>query len=205
MPTPLADGAIVQISVIYSQNSQTLINTLHYKYSNAGGAPDYRDAMNELLNELQTAGDLEDDIAAAMHNTCTLIRWEAQPVYPSRFSKVTRTMNRAGARGGTALPQNVSAVITKQTDLATRYGRGTWHAVGLVTTDNDNGKVSFGLNGVLDQIGQDIAFDRALATLGTMVPVIWVRGVPARATPITSYKVEDTLRIMRRRTVGVGK
>lgn len=205
MPTPLVDNAIVQVNVFQTFNGQRLINTLHYQYHHTGGAPDYEDAMNELLDELFTAGDLVDDIHGLQPTVATLDYLTAQPVYPDRYTAVIRDYNAVGARGGDPAPQNLAAVITKTSALAKRYGRGSWHQGGLIAADNVNGNISFGLSGLLQQIATDILAERALATLGTMTPVLWSKKVPGRVTPIKGTIVQGSIRVMRRRTIGVGK
>lgn len=205
MPTPLETGSIVQVVCYQTYNGQLMLNTLHYKYTNTGGAPDYEDACNELLDELFTAGDLRDDILTVLHTSASLDRITAQPVFPTRLTAINRNVNAAGLRGGDAAPQNQAAVISKTSVFATRYGRGSWHQGGLIAADNVAGKISFGLSGVLAQIASDILAERALATLGTMTPVLWSKKVPSRITPVKGTIVQPNLRVMRRRTIGVGK
>lgn len=204
MPTPLVDQSVILTTFQYSQNSQELLNTFHHNFTLAGGRPDYHTAMDEWLSGLAVANGWVDDILACMHASCTLLAVYAQPIWPTRLTKIQRVINSPGTRGGTALPQNCDAVIDKLSDIGARYGRGSWHQPGLIASDVSNGNIQPAIITLLDDLRINFRTSFTLPGGGDLDPILWSPKVPGRKTGITMTRVQLEARVMRRRTVGVG-
>lgn len=202
--TPLATGSVILATFEGTSNGQQIINTHHFEFVQPGGAPDYRVELNDLLDKLTVAGGWADDILAAANVSYKLEAIHAQPITPQRMTRVTRIVGTAGSRGGTALPQNVAAVIERKSDNATRWGRGNWHFCGLQVGDATNGIVQAAMLALLATVGDNFATTYVLTNGGEMRPILWSPKVPGRKTPITAFSVKNTVRVMRRRTVGLG-
>lgn len=205
MATPLTDGSILLVTLQCKQNNQLILNTLHYEYDKPGGAPDYTVPCTELINLFQVVGDLQSKVQAITVSTYQLVQWIVQPVYPDRLAPVVKPLGIFGNNSSPPAPQNVAAVVSKLSPIATRYGRGSWHQGGLASTDSVGGNITGAVVPLLNNVGQLISQERTLLTSGLAHPILWNKKVPGRKVIIDNYRTETTSRVMRRRTVGVGK
>lgn len=205
MPTPLTDGAIVQVVLRSNMNQQVMLNVLHYKFSKVGGANDYVVVMQDLGTELAKAGSLCEKFSQAVHSTTNLLQLDLQPVFPQRLTAFTKPIGLIGTQLGVAAPQNVSAVIEKLSDIAARFGRGSFHLGGLAAQNFANGVLNdaFKTNS-LTPLAVEINKERDLANGGSCLAVLWNKSNANRATPMNGFKVMPEVRTMRRRTIGVG-
>lgn len=204
MATPLQQNSIIAVTAWQLYQGQLLLNVNHYQFQDLAQAPDYRVEMNALLADLNAVGSLAERMADACHEDWELTRLTAQPVFPVRLASQELAVNRAGAKPGTAAPSNVAGVITKHTDLATRYGIGSWHQGGLRAVDVENGVIANDLDTDLTNIGIQVNAARDGTNPNVFVAVLWNINTPNRVTEITGTSVRDTSRVMRRRTLRVG-
>jgi hypothetical protein len=177
---------------------------MHYEFTQIGGAADYRAEMTALLASINLAGQINARMIAAASSGWTLTRVSAQPIYPTRLKAVFLDIGTVGAKSGTQAPSNVAATVTKTTDLATRYGVGSWHQGGLIASDVQGGSIAAGLRVELAALGSELSDVVDGTNPGTFVPVIWNLITPVRRTDIQGYIVQDTSRVMRRRTLRLG-
>lgn len=204
MPTPLADQSIILTTFQYTQNSQEMLNTCYHLFNFAGGTPDYHTTMDAWLTLNAGAGNWVDDVLAAMHSSVTLLAIYAQPVWPTRLTRIQRVINTPGSRAGTPLPQNCCAVIDKLSDSGARWGRGSWHQPGMISSDVTGGNLGAAIITLLDDIRPWLRTTQTLGGGEEFIPILWNSRNPGRKTPITMTRVQTESRVMRRRTVGVG-
>lgn len=202
MPTPLLPDAVVQVIIETNLNSQRLLNVLHYQ-ADGTGAADYNVALNALIGVLLTPGDLVDTLSACQSNEAQIRRISAQPVYPARLAIISEVQAIDGTVAQPALPQNTSLVVTKRSDLATRYGVGSIHIPGIPTTFVANGFITGAASAAMTAFA-DQASGQKMAAGIIWTPVLWNLATPGRVTVWDRYVIQDTSRVMRRRTVGVG-
>lgn len=204
MPTALTNGSIIQVTWWQTYQGQELLNVQNYRFAQGTPITDYRSELADLLNLINAAGDI-----SALQVLCCSTGWNqdfvtAQPIYPFRLALVNSNVNAPGVKAGTQAPANVAADITKQSDVAARYGIGTWHQGGLVASDVAGGMVSGGLETLLGNLADKIIEVKTTASGGVYTPVLWGAANPLRVTEITDYELQTQSRVMRRRTVGVG-
>lgn len=204
MPTPLPQNSIVLVTAEYYIDGQQCLNTIHYQFRSPGPHPDYRLAMTELLSGLTAAGSFVDDLRAFMATDVSFWALHAQPVSPVRLARVSSIIDQPGLRAGTGLPSTIAAVISRKSDQVSRKGRGNVHIGGLVVPDNEDGVLSNAARLLLDTIAPNLIDTRVIPSGGDFVPVIWSPATPNVVFDVTHTEVMDTIRVVRRRTVGVG-
>lgn len=202
MPTPLIGDSIIQVIIETNLNTQRLLNVLHYQVDSVG-ALDYNVALNALLGTLQSPGDVVETLSNCQSEDAQIRRISAQPVYPARLAIISGVLAIDGGVAQPALPQNTSLVVTKRSDLATRYGTGSIHIPGIPTTFVSNGFITGAANAAM-VLFADAASAPKLAGGNTYTPVLWNLATPGRVTVWDRYVIQETSRVMRRRTVGVG-
>jgi hypothetical protein len=202
MATPLVPGAIIAVTVETTLNGQTMLNVLHYVLGTVGTA-DYIAALTALNTLLNGAGGLTDAMKACMSQDADFVSTMCQVVAPTRLVGVKAAVVKSGSVLATALPQNVSAVITKRTDQASRRGIGSFHLGAIASTQVDAGYLTGPLIGNLTTLGNVIRSTLAVGTQ-SYTPCLWSPITPAETRILVSTTVQQTSRVMRRRTVGVG-
>lgn len=204
-------NAIHSLTWIYRSNEQLLMNTIHYRMSIAWNTASIDGFYNNIQGQVGPGGTypLTDTFTNCLCEQATLIHMRHQLIYPIRYRGKTFDVNIAGGRTGVDKAQNVSAVITKQTELSGRRYVGSVHLGGLSATDYDNGLLNTGLKVAISQ------FQAAMMTkilqdsgAGESTPVIFHKVPPTsndpRYTDISGTLLQDTLRTNRTRNVGKG-
>ena len=202
MAFPLQTDSITEVRIKTLCFGQTCLNVLHYQYTGTSVA-DYVDGVNELLDGLQVNLGLVAKMRVILSTQHTQDSIDGQPVFPLRLASVTQLIDAAGLNGGTPLPQNIAAVVEKRTPVARRFGIGSMHLAGLTVDLTSKGQFTAGALTQLGDIGTKMVAPVTVST-GSFKPVLWNVKVFARATAITGFKAQRTVRVMRRRTVGVG-
>lgn len=203
MAAPLPANSIVQVTIQSRMNNQTLLNVLTYQTGSVASVS-YATTLDDLLTQLKAAGSLIPAMGLCLNANCTITQLWAQPVYPDRLAPIFQSSGINGDQdSGYALPQNQALVIEKIGDPATRWGRGSFHLGGL-----DGQAISVGtINPAQDTLMRALADQLRTVMTGGVVsffPCLWSPKVPTRITRWNRYKVQQTARVMRRRTVGVG-
>lgn len=202
MPYVVPVGGIIEVTVEGRANNQVTLSVLHYRLIAAAGVPDGDAAAQALLNELNNPLDLIGAYAACCSNHFELVAISAQWIHPTRFHRNDQnSLIPNGQRAGDMLPPNVSAAITKLADEATRHGRGTLHMPGVPAPEVLDGLVQANQLIRYDTLGVQI---KKVRQAGTMVPILFNRLAPTQSVVITATRSEETSRVNRRRTVGVG-
>lgn len=210
MPT-VASGAIIAVSWAGKQNGQTVQTGNHYLVTITSG-PDVEVAslMRDLDSFLQGFGEADDTLADCYTPDVTQIQRRQQVIYPLRYVPFVYESHAPTGTNVLAtytLPQNVSAALTVRSFTAGRHNRGTKHIGGVgdnftlngyVTVD---GGVKYNLWGVELESQIVLTVDASNITLD---PVIYNRAAPADSAGIFNHSLQNTIRVERRRTVGLG-
>lgn len=202
MARPLLNGSIVQVIVESQLNRQTMLNILHYRYDGST-APDYTVVCADLRDKLIDTDQLVLRMADCCSEETFFRRLYVQPVWTERLAAIVATTSFIGAVAGPALPQNCAGVITKRSDFATRWGVGGIHVGGLPITFGDKGELSAAAFPPFIALG-DYCSQPVNAGGAVWTPVLWNINQPDRVTVWDRFQLQETLRVMRRRTVGVG-
>lgn len=201
MPTPLSNNATVQVVINSALNGQAILNVLHYRFN--GTAPDYTLAMASLNAAIKGTGGIIDNLLSCMSNEAQIVSIWSQPIYPVRYRAVPEPVGGNGLTLGEAMPQNVAAVLTKQSESAERWGIGSFHIGGIARDSVTGGNINVGLTTPMNVLGLQLTQSFEDGEF-QFTPILWSPRTPARQTPWNLFKVQRTVRVMRRRTVGVG-
>jgi len=206
----LDPGSIVEVRYLGLLYTQTIMTVLHYQVSDT--SPSIADGPTQVdAIAAEFASDVPGSVFEALLNCQTAdvqyYRIEAQYISPARWAKKVRATALVGAIEGTALPSNVSADLTKRTEVARQKtllgvgGVGTLHLAG-VPQDSVLANVLNNIyrNGPLTALSAALETSHSV-TGQTLRPVIYhrKRAGDLAATLITSVTPEPYSRTMRRR------
>lgn len=210
MAVPVA-GEKILVTLVGELFGQTTMNTFWYEITDAGSSASNQNIQNRLLDGLSVIAGLFDKAT-----TCMPDNWEgkevwAQTIYPTRFAKTIRTFAVPGSDQA-ATTANVAAVIVRRGNLANRHNVGTVHIpISSAISSVDNGLIVIpsALNTALGLLSQ-VMLDQITAGTGVgdseFSPVLVDTTFPGAGNSvlITNTSVKRTVRVMRRRTVGLG-
>jgi len=211
-------NTVLEAIVYYEANGQHMMNVVHYKPGVLGVGPVPLLTEHFLTSFQDTAaGTLIAGMAGCMSNACSIYAASAQVIYPTRWAK--QIVDVGPVPGGIAQlcrAQNVQLTVTKRGDLGNRHNVGSFHLGGLPVTLYEEGLINqVDFNAELGNllIGIEwhpisavdlIEFFPAILNKqkveGTDPPKYIVTG----ATNQTRTELQPEIRVMRRRTVGVG-
>lgn len=213
MAYTLAVDTLVELTSVAYQNSQVIESIFHYRVTTAGVLNQAVEELQALVAQVQGVGGLIATLAAAQSSTVLYQIVRAQAIKPIRYAAVGASSTLVGARAGAAAPQNVAAVLTKYTELATarkaKTGKGqigSLHVAGLLQADISQGLVTAPVReGVLADLADAMMVGITIPGGAILTPVIWHRTVAGTSTDnIVGVIPQVTARVMRRRTVGLG-
>jgi hypothetical protein len=203
-------GDIIAVTAEFFNNGQQNLNTFHYRYDLlSGGSMTTAEAFTGLSARLNGVDNLFDSYAACLCNDITNIKWYMQVIYSIRFTK-SAVLNDydVGQNDEAPLPQNLAAVITMRGGIANRHNIGNKH-IGSVPA----AWVQFGAileTGLINyrNLASIAAAKVSNIAVGTKefeaTPVIYRRAAPQLSAEIETWVAQDTIRVMRRRTLRVG-
>lgn len=208
---PVAIGDIFQWRMLGVLNNQSTISVFNYRVSAVTGSP-LPGPIADALNAYQiAAGGAAAAALPLLPSNFTGGGVECQRVWPLIERSVVRsdTWAPAGTNASVANTSNVSQVLTRRTDSSGRDQVSDLHLPApTATAAIVNGYLSAAQQALLTTYGP-ILYTSIAVLAGAVVfdPVIWHR-VVAVGQPnydlITSFKVQQTVRTMRRRTVNIG-
>lgn len=204
-------GDILEVGFEGTIYSQKVLSVFHYRVDVAPTViTDSILSQASVLNEIKATGaqDKVTKYLACISNNYTLDRITAQYIYPARYRRSFLYSGAAATRVGAANTANTSAVITKLTRRAGKSFRGSLHLPGIVNSDYSSGTILAPLNNLMVILASDLInpLTEPGGGAGIWNPIIFHRNAPGSFAEIwNDYAIQQTLRIMRRRTVGVGK
>jgi len=203
----LDDNDLIQTNLEMTMNGQRCMNTFHWVFSKTPGSPTDGPTTLGLLND-----ELESNSAWFYHNVqsqCTMdVTYEAltsQKVKPSRWHKVIKLLGTVGANAGPTLPQNSSISISRWGLISARGNTGRVQLVGVATSDTENGLVKPAAITGFAATAASLYMPIHVGSAGTFYPVLAKMTASGfSVNEIVGATVQDTVRVMRRRTVRVG-
>lgn len=208
MPYTVGNGAILEVSIRGTYDSQRFISLFHYKYELPSGDTNgilLINTINPLFNSAD-AGTVLKEYTDCLNEQAVVEEVVYQWVQPTRRARVVKSPVIAnGAVLGDGAPPNLAMSLTKRSDVAGRHGVGTLHMPALTAANYNRGRFTL--------LGQDLYGPLQTAILSplniefgeNMVPIVYDRVVPANSAEITTVVNNQTVRTMHRRTVGLGE
>lgn len=221
---PFDPNTIFEVRVRYEANGQRCYNIFHLDAGGAVGTGlDERGWQDQLRDYyaggVATDGSLLKEMRDAMSEDVSIDEVAVQIVYPVRYRASKVTLLAAVGLVAEPLPnQNTALVFTKFGELGNRANIGSWHQGGLGISNFEDGSISAAGLGRMQNIrtafldGPSFVIDGVTTSFFPVIlnkePIPDTDPVKFRIkgkTDIVATNVEDTARVMRRRTKGVGK
>lgn len=200
-------GSIVECTYVGRIFNQTVMNVFHYAVTTEATVQNPIIEQDNLLSVFwdNAAGTLGNVFVGVMPPEYTLAIASVQFIYPTRYR---RSFNNPLAVGtlGEAVTANVQSTIMFQTDKAGKSQRGAKRMV-MPTNQSDGGVISVIYKGLLQNVANEMITSLSVPESGGVyTPCIYHRAPNAvpKFDLITGAVVQDTTRVIRRRTVGVG-
>lgn len=206
----VAVGDVFLLTMRGRCNLQRIITTLTYRITAWSGVSDEYNLALGMAQAFAATGlfNMETPYLGVMANNYTLDEIRAQKIRPVRYRYATVSIGNTGAFADNALSSNTSVDITMWAALAGRRYVTTKHigptptAVGVYT----DGLITNGYKVPMLTLRDKMLATWTSAGLGvTMQPTIAHQPPLTGDTLIADGTVQDTVRVMRRRTVGLGE
>lgn len=202
----LAVGDVVALTYGGTYASQQIRYNLHYQVTVAGSSTSPELDLQAMADNFAAPGT--NTLTAALQ-ACHVDSFNfdfvtAQRVSPTRTIRLVKLASFPGTIGNVGEPPNVAAVITKRTLTAGRRGIGSLHLTGVDQTAITDGLITNLVN---------YAALLPLLSAGRSVGAVTMSVDPGLFNPtrpptffsrLFDCAIQDTVRVMRRRTVRVG-
>lgn len=201
-----AVGDIILISFDGVMLNQRLNSSFRYKVGSVVGGPTNNAFAAAIEAAIIAAGNLVPKFLACCPPSYLLNFIWVQTIAPVRVQKSIFSLSNVGTFGFDASTANVATVITRRGDLANKHNVGSLHVPNAnLDTNASGGTISANQLTANNTLGTQMLQAITVGALGSIFPVLWNGGPTTNSTSITSTQSQLTTRVMRRRTVGVGK
>lgn len=207
MATVLA-GDNVLMTINGALCGQTVMSTFCYVIESVTGSIDDTDLFGAFRTSICAAGELVDKYLACCPSNYVKGNLWFQIVRPQRIQKrVFGNSAPGGLSPYVADMPNVATTILRRGDIADRKNISTLHVPAPTTNDwIDTGSLTIEALTANQALATKVLKSYTTATfVANFYPSILNKGTSSDVTPIISASAETTSRVMRRRTVGVGK
>lgn len=199
---------IVEFRLAGTLFGQKVLNVFHYRVEFDSGLPTYAQAIKAAADGFGVGTN--NPTLALLACACaayTLDGIWAQRIYPTRDRGYYSAFALPGTNAGTCGSGNQSATIEKWSWVGTRHGIGATHVPGVPQESQVDGKWNNAYTTLLTALAGKIAtpYSPPTDTACVMTPVILNRAAKAASVALNGTSVQSTVRVMRRRTIGVGK
>lgn len=201
-------GDRVMVTLVGELFNQVTMSTFCYGLSSITGVNTQEAALTRLDAAFSLSGGLYDKYLACIPAQFDLTEVWMQVISPARYVKFTFT---TGAGLGTLAANtltsaNAAAVIVRRGELGNRSNVSTLHVplgqtAGCMSLGNLGADVQTPLADLATQMKAQVS---TTTVIGTYIPVINHGPNVGDFSPIVSTTVKQTVRTMRRRTVGLG-
>lgn len=210
MATPTPVNAVWQYRMNLSRAGQIAMITTYLRSDGTPATPDYFNFCENILLKLETVGNLIQRTSQLLAAVWTIDSHSLQAVSPTRlvpFGRATADLPVVSFRAGDSLPINTSAAVERATADASRHGQGTLKPPFGVASDSDN-RATWNAPFLVDlQLWGErmISVFDGINTANRLIPCIWSSGPGFPTLDFRVAQAKNTLRVVRRRTVGVGQ
>lgn len=209
---PSSVGDMYEVTALGRCLNQRIMLTAHYWLAQINANVDENTVMQALLDDMaggnNDPGHWETAYLNCLPTNYTLEGWRVQLIRPIRMAYVWRQRDQLGKHSGTTEIPNLSACLTMRSRASGRRQVANRH-IGPVPTDTmtvNNGRLSPTYKGFLVTLGEKMIENVEIPIHGgILVPIIPHPGNNLQFDVIRSYIVQDTVRTMHRRTVGLGE
>lgn len=204
---PILPNDIWLVQVYMSIYSQRVIANFHYRVVTPGTEATPFELCDAINTKFKAAGGMMDKMKACTSETLFYDFVQSQRIFPQRTVLVTGIDGDIGDLDAEQILTNSAAVITRRTVLAGRDQVSNLHMVIPQTGATvAAGEVTPGWKLLAEPLRAALYTDIVTAGGTDLEPVIYHQGVPApdHYQEVHSAVIQDTARVMRRRTVRLG-
>lgn len=204
-------GSIWRYTIHMKRAGQTLQTSTLLSPSHALSQSDYLTFCSAFLASQYVVDSPLGVLVSTCGSGVSFVGHTIQAIYPVRlvgYFTATATGFKVGSLNGSDLPVNCSAAWDRYTEDGTRAGRGSLHppcgTTDLTTVDVGSWADTF----VNTMTAAALKWTSAMVDGNGdrfMFPVLWRKDFPTVINRFIGVKVNPNLRVMRRRTVGLGK
>ena len=206
MATNTAPGDLIQVLFMGTWHGQQVQNKFDYTVLSVSGQVPYSTFQNAVANALVSSGTLASAFIACVPPEYALTNVVVQTIWPSRVLRTFYPTTLVGTFSGHSSTANLASVITRQSYLASKQQRSSIHIpLANLDTGISNGLVSTAQLTANTTLATAMKAVNNVASLGVISPVIVGAKTPQSPFPLVATITQSTVRVMRRRTVGVGK
>jgi len=200
-------GDVVSIQIHGRIFNQVTMSTFHYKVTTASTTPDTKVALEALGTSFKTqlnAPGLAFLQAAPQNWLAEKVRLQVVSPILSQYAIVS--WNLFGTIGSDANASNVTGTLTRRTSFGGRTQIGALHTAPLPDAAMLSGLIAASHLAKMDNLADKMDNNfTVLAETTQVTPVLWSTNDPFNNNKlITSIIVQPEIRVMRRRTVGLG-
>ena len=202
----IAVGDTLLITLNGVTNNQRTMNTFVYVCSATPSATSDVTALNALWAKMVAADGL-----IAKYKNALSVDWAGteawfQIIRPTRYRKVVREIEGSGTFDSLMQTGNLQASITRYGPLATKRDQGGIRVpLGTSSASIENGRLVEEQKNALIVLANEMYLNQSTVSPAvTWVPQVGLPAGGAPTRPCTGTLVQDTVRVIRRRTVGVG-
>lgn len=203
-------GNIVAVSFVGEVLGQRTINTIHLRRASpVDPAKTVLQDLDDITFHMQPDGGgadwLETDFRACCAQNWDLLEIVAQQLTPVRSVKRVRVEAVQGTWPSDCEASNLAAVISKRTNFGGRDQVGRIHLPGFPHNAAADGLVSSGLLTELNDLCAALDADYVVPVTGVSYNnCLYHKGESPDFDIVTEHFPQTTIRVMRRRTVGLG-
>jgi len=199
-------GDLMTWTLVGRVHGQRTMNTFHYRARIASSLPTQAAAAAAFDTFSKAAGGLEARLRGCTSQAFAIEERWFQIIKPARFEKIIITGSVAGNLDVAQTTQNIQASITRRGEMGNRKNVGGIRVV-LGTSDDvvQNGIIEPGQVANLELLAQSM--EQTVVTAGAVVtwdPLVSMPANTADYVNISQCFVQTTVRVIRRRTVGLG-
>lgn len=200
-------GSVFEVTFRTLCANQRCLNVLHYVVETETSETVPAVEAEQLAIAADAA--LQTDFLNCLGTNCQLTEVVAQCIRDTlgnRFARQVLAVDAAGTGPAHSDQPNIAGVITKRTNFAGRWAVGSFHMPGVPINTADQGVWEpGGYKSALGVLAAELLESITTASGGVYAPVLYhPTGVPTWTTPLHATEVQDQVRVMRRRTVGLG-
>jgi hypothetical protein len=201
----LNNNDIVQFIVVMTHDGQTCMNTFKYRVGAPSIAPDYPTAMLQALNGF--ASSVAAPYQRMLEATSIDVAFDyiiGQVVHPTRRRAFRSIRGEVGNLDSPSLPVNTAVHIERFGLLANRHNTGGIHLTGIPIDLVENSKLTAGALLNYEPVAASLANSFDAAAGSTLLQPVLTNRTYGIVNLVFGSIVQPTVRVMRRRTVGLG-
>lgn len=206
LPAPVG-GEVFLVTIRSQLFGQMVLATYKYQITGIGSEGDIGTLAANLFAKLNVVNGLIDTYRKCAPPAQLFLECWIQVIFPVRYRKFVFNLIGTGSYSDDTVITNLAATITRTGDQANKHNRGSLH---LVYPSEDPGTAAGTISGPFKVVMDSHRVQMLLLQITTGSTNLTPGLMKAKATaitdfvPITSTISQTTVRVMRRRTVGVG-